>query len=675
MKALNFKIIFLTCFLVIGIVIQHYLNLSLGLMLIFGGALLILLLCSSYYNRKAILFDYFQFTLVALTFIVIGSISLSLTSPENIPYHYSKFQNSHTQVLKLTIKERIKPGGYHEKYYAKVQNLDGFPVNGLLLLNIELDSLNTALRTDDIILCKTTIKEIPQPLNPHQFDYSKYLMNQGIYHQISISDKEMVVVSTTPSSVYGYADHIRVYIDDRLRTSGLDEMSVQMIDALLLGQKQDLNKDLYDNYAKVGTVHILAVSGLHVGILLWILTWLFKPLLFLKHGRLIRVILLLALLWSYAFIAGLSPSITRAVTMFSIISVALHLKRATNIYNTLATSAFILLLINPNYLFEVGFQLSYAAVLSIVAFQPIICSVWKPKYAIANYFWQIFGVTLAAQLGVAPLSLFYFHQFPGLFFISNMVVVPLLGFILCFGIFIILLSLFSAIPPLILSAFEQLLSTLNTFIAWVAGFESFQFKNIPFDLIQLGLALFIIIFLYRVLNTKAYRPVVLCCTGIIGLQAHQIYYTSDSSSESTIIFNKSRFGIVGQSLNKELILYNNLGEGLNKEQSFITNYIRNEHMDLLTLRPLQKVYKHKDQVILSIDSTGLYKNLPFAPDIILLQFSPKVNLDRVLQELQPKLIIADGSNYKSYVTRWATTCKIQNARFHYTAKDGAFIFF
>ena len=184
--------------------------------------------------------------------------------------------------------------------------------------------------------------------------------------------------------------------------------------------------------------------------------------------------------------------------MFSIISVAMHLKQPTNIYNTLVISAFLILLCKPAFLFAVGFQMSYLAVLGIVSVQPILYKLWKPKYAVFDKLWQIFTVTLAAQAGVIPISLFYFHQFPGLFFISNIVVIPFLGLILGFGLLVMALALLNILPNFMVIAYSYIIDSLNTFVAWAAQFEDFLFRDIPFTILQVIVSYFIIMTLVQV---------------------------------------------------------------------------------------------------------------------------------------------------------------------------------
>ena len=330
------------------------------------------------------------------------------------------------------------------------------------------------------------------------------------------------------------------------------------MNALLLGQRQTIDKTIYNNYVNSGTIHILAVSGLHVGILLWILNFLFRPLLYLKYGHFIRPFILVSILWSFAIIAGLSPSVTRAVAMFSIISIAMHLKRPTNIYNTLVISAFVILLFKPAFLFSVGFQMSYLAVLGIVSVQPIIYKLWKPKYMIPDKLWQIFTVTLAAQAGVVPISLFYFHQFPGLFFISNIVVIPFLGVILGFGLLVIALALMGFLPKPIVEIYSFIIDSLNNFIAWVAQFEDFLFRDIPFTILQVICSYVIIMALVQVYKFKNFKWIAISLIGIIGFQGISFYNKFNTQNDEFIIFNKSRYSMIGHKENDKLTLYHNL---------------------------------------------------------------------------------------------------------------------
>ena len=260
-----------------------------------------------------------------------------------------------------------------------------------------------------------------------------------------------------------------------------NELSI--INAIILGQRNNISNDLFESYKNAGAIHILAVSGLHIGIILLLLNFLLSPLERIKNGKTIKLILIIILLWIYAFIAGMSASVIRAVTMFTAIAIGWISDRPSNIKNSLIVSFFFLLLIHPLFLFDVGFQLSYTAVFSIVLIQPLIIKLWHPKWKPVHYFWQLLTVSFAAQLGILPLSLYYFHQFPGLFFISSLVIIPFLGIIIGFGILIIILALFQILPQILVDIYSFIITSMNNIIDLVAQQESFIFQEIYFSIV------------------------------------------------------------------------------------------------------------------------------------------------------------------------------------------------
>ncbi|WP_246457489.1 ComEC/Rec2 family competence protein [Winogradskyella echinorum] len=673
MKLLNFTIIKLTICLVIGIVLAHYFNINFNIVLYTTIGSVILLSIYWFLLRKKIdRLPYFGL-LTYISMICIGITSYNLQDEKLRTIHYSHLRAENSNAIVFKIKERLKPDLYNNKYIVSVKSFNNEKATGQLLINIKRDSLTKSFNVDDVLFTSTALKGIQKPLNPHQFDYSKYLELKQVYHQLYLKQDELLLLSDSKTTIYGYADNLRTTINEKLIEAGFKKDALSIMNALLLGQRQTIDKTIYNNYVNSGTIHILAVSGLHVGILLLILNFLFRPLLYLKHGRFLRPLVIVILLWLFAIIAGLSPSVTRAVAMFSIISIAMHLKRPTNIYNTLVISAFIILLFKPTFLFEVGFQMSYLAVLGIVSVQPIIYKLWKPKYWIIDKPWQIFTVTLSAQVGVVPISLFYFHQFPGLFFISNIVVIPFLGLILGFGLLIIVLVLLNILPNFMVITYSYIIDSLNSFIAWVAQFEDFLLRDIPFTILQVICSYFIIIGFVQVYKYKTFKWVAMSLFGIICFQGISFYNINKTQNDVFIVFNKSRFSIIGQKENEKLMVHHNLDSLKQTTDNVIKNFKVGESIERVTSDSLQSVYQFNNKTILVVDSLGVYNGLSFNPNSVLLRNSPRLNLNRLIDSLKPKQIIADASNYKSYVKRWKATCEHKKIPFHYTNEKGAYI--
>ena len=674
MKLLNFTIIKLTICLVIGIALAHYSNIHFYTILLSTVGLIILL--GIYWLVLKTKIDRLPFfgLLTYLCMIGIGMTSYTIQNEKLGSHHYTNLTSIDSfNSIQFKIKERLKPDSYNNKYIVSLQSCNNEKATGKLLINVKRDSLTQSLSVDDLLFTTAKLEGIQKPLNPHQFDYSKYLELKQVYHQLYLTQEELLPLSNSKTTIYGYADQLRSLINIKLIAAGFKDDALSIINALLLGQRQNIDKTIYNNYVNSGTIHILAVSGLHVGIILWILNFLFKPLLYFKYGNYLRPIILVSILWTFAIIAGLSPSVTRAVAMFSIISIAMHLKRPTNIYNTLVISAFVILLFKPTFLFEVGFQMSYLAVLGIVSVQPILYKLWKPKYLVTDKLWQIFTVTLAAQAGVVPISLFYFHQFPGLFFISNIVVIPFLGLILGFGLLIIALALMNILPDFIVTAYSFVIDSLNAFIAWVAQFEDFLFRDIPFTILQVICSYFIITTLVQVYKYRNFKWVALSLVGVLCFQGVSFYNRYKTQNDAFIVFNKSRYSIIGQKHNDQLIVHHNLDSLKQKTDNVIKNFTVGETIDSTLAYKLESLYQFKNKTILVIDSLRVYQGLSFSPEIVLLRNSPKLNINRVIDSLQPELIIADASNYKTYVKRWKATCEHKKIPFHYTNEKGAFI--
>lgn len=675
MKLLNFNIIKLTTCLIVGVLIGFYFKISIKtalflFLIVFVGFCLCFIFLKQ--KKRNYLFGVFTF----LTFVALGIINTKINDETLHSSHYINLKNNVETYndISLKVTKRLKPDAYNTKYIAEILNLNKAKSSGQILINLQKDSIAQSLEIDHIYFTNNKLNEVVKPKNPFQFDYNNYLKQRNVYHQIYLSNDEFIELKNTSKSINGYADTFRNRVNEKLKNYDFKTDVLAIINALLLGQRQDISPEIYNNYVNAGVIHILAVSGLHVGIIFLILNWLFKPLHRFKYGKhLIKPLLIILILWSFAFVAGLSPSVTRAVTMFSIVTCAQFLKRPTNIYNTISISIFLMLLVKPIYLFDVGFQMSYLAVLAIVSVQPMLYKLWKTPNLVIDKFWQILTVTIAAQLGVAPLGLFYFHQFPGLFFISNLVIIPVLGIILGLGIFVIFLALLNSLPEVIAEVFSFIIDTLNAFIVWVAQFETFLLKDVSFSLYHLlvsYLVLISVIFLWKEKTTKYLNYALM---SLLLYSSVMLYTKHQNSYNEFIIFNKNRATIIGEKRNTNLQITHSFDSLKMKSDNTLKNYKVGRYINLTTIDNLNFVYPFKDDYILVVDSLGVYETKKLMSKYVLLTNSPRINLNRLIDSLKPKYIIADASNYKSYVQRWKTTCMNKKIPFHSTYEKGAFV--
>lgn len=670
MKLLAFIPIKLTLLLIVGILIGRFVPIDPAYLLIstIGLFVLLTILFILEVKTNTLLFGIGT----VLTVISLGAYSYSMAQPINQHSHYSKLEIEHNLLWNLKISEILKSNQFSNRYIATVLRVDGKPATGKLLVNIRLDPGHQQLQIDDEIILNHKVKPINPPLNPHQFDYKKYLENLGIYHQISVLPQDYIKIGHTSKTWVGIASNTRNHIIAKLKSSNFGGDELGVVQALLLGQRTDISEETYTNYQKAGAVHILAVSGLHIGILLLLIQFLLHPLKHLPNGRVLTLLLAVILLWGFAFLAGMSASIIRATTMFTFVAYALYLNRPGNSFNILALSVlFIFLFIDPNLLFQVGFQMSYAAVFAILWIYPLLQKLWFPKNRIVRYFWQLLSVSIAAQLGVLPISLYYFHQFPGLFFISNLVIIPTLGLILGIGILIILLSLINLLPKQLAWLYNEAISLMNNLIGWVAEQEIFIFTSISFDFRQLLLSFLMIALFINALTNFNYRRIAYFLISLSCFQGWTIYQNFESAEKTeVIILHQTKNSILLNRNGKELTVLSNEPDKL---KSLVKDYQIGERINSITYNSLANGYDIQNTSLLVLDSTGLYP-LNTSNNIILLTQSPKISLERLIQSTNPSEIIADGSNFKSYVARWRSTCLKNNIPFHYTGEKGAYYF-
>ena len=349
--------------------------------------------------------------------------------------------------------------------------------SGKVMLYLDQDAYRTPFEYGDLLLLSGRPQPVPGPVNPEAFDYRRFLALRYIHHQqYGRAGDALRIGSDPPSLIRAVAIEARqkaIAVFSRY-VPGEQEHAVAC--ALVLGYKDDLDDELSDAFAASGTLHVLAVSGLHVGIIFAFVMVLLKPLQRMRGGKWIVAVCSITVLWIYAFITGLSPSVLRAAMMCSVATLAGPWGRRSSLYNTFAVSAFVLLVRDPNLIYSVGFQLSYAAVFGIVRFYPPLVRMWEPSSRIVSRIWEVSCVSLAAQLSTFPLALYYFHQFPVWFLWANLVAIPISFVILVTG----LVTLAVAARPPVAVAFGHVLQGA----VWVLNRSVELTADLPFSVID-----------------------------------------------------------------------------------------------------------------------------------------------------------------------------------------------
>lgn len=614
-------------------------------------------------------------TISAFAFVLLGMLNMERIKPINDKYHYSKkYQEGNT--LSIVIKEALKHSSFYHRYIGEIRNVEHHRTEGRIMLRLSKKIHPEPLSFQHLIVTDQLLVEIKPPLNPGAFDFKAYSKRKNIFHQLDLKKNNFLVEKKDENGLKVKALQIRDKLIESLARHDFSENQFAVITALLLGKRQELSKEIIDDYKNSGAMHILAISGLHIGILLFILNFIFKPLTYLRHGRILRMIALLISLWSFAFITGLSASVIRAVSMFTAVTLGMFSNRSSNISNYLFLSMFILLLAHPLYLFDLGFQLSYTSVLAIIWLSPLVKGFWKPKNKVLSYFWNLTVISVAAQIGVLPLSLFYFHQFSGLFFASSLVIIPFLGIILGFGFLILILDQLALIPVLFIKFYDAIIGFMNNLMGFLSSHRSLVFENVSFPFLFIFLTYGLIFRLERYMKKGTVRNSIYLLGSIIIFQMALLFEKGRTQLSST-------FMVMHQTMHSTLV--DRKGEvlqtisTLKAEDPNLAKLIDPYQQQYLGLKvDIDSTFKNLltagEKRILIVDNEFVLEALEFNPEIILLRNSPKINLDRWLNLVQPEIVISDGSNYSSYSKLWKNSCERQGINFHDTFLNGAFVY-
>jgi competence protein ComEC len=361
--------------------------------------------------------------------------------------------------------------------YQFGDSLPSRPITGKVMAYFSKTDSAFALRYGDLIAIPAPIRELAPPLNPEEFDYRAYLMRKGITGQAYLRDEDWIDLQVNNGNpLYTFSYRFRDVLLASLQRCGVKNDEFGVAAAILLGYDDKLADEVRKNYVAAGSMHILCVSGMHVGIIYLLASFLLGFLNRKKWQKTLKQILLLTLIWLYAFIAGLSPSILRSALMISLVIIGEMIHRKGFIINSIAASAFILLCVNPYNLFEIGFLLSFSAVIGIVVLQKPIYNLMYVKNKVLDKAWEITAVALAAQLGTIPFTLFYFNQFTTYFWLSNLFMTPISFIVIISGMVLLLVSWIPYVNVLVGYLVWGAVYVMNTIVSWI--------ERLPFSIVK-----------------------------------------------------------------------------------------------------------------------------------------------------------------------------------------------
>jgi len=346
------------------------------------------------------------------------------------------------------------------------------------------ENFDSTITVGDQIIILVKPQKIKNMGNPFEFDYRTMMQNKAIYFSVYLSPETYRKTGIKIYRLIYLAEHVRDKLMALLNATKIEKEERAVLSALTLGYRAELDPETLDCFVDTGTIHVLSVSGLHVALIFFIISFLLTGINKGKFGTVIYPVIIIIFLWFYAFITGFSPSVQRSTVMFTFVIIGNILRRPINIYNSLSASALVLILLDPNVLFDVGFQLSYLAVFGIVLLQPPIANMIQVKNKILIWLWSMFTVSVAAQLITFPLSILYFNQFPNFFWLSNYFVIPATTFViwLTFGFFI--LSSVPVIPDLLAQLIQFTMHLMLSLLKWISTLPHAVSEGIVFSHIQ-----------------------------------------------------------------------------------------------------------------------------------------------------------------------------------------------
>ncbi len=565
--------------------------------------------------------------------------------------------------------------------------------NGSIIIYFQKDSASESLQYGDLLIINSLPNETKPPQNPSEFNYKRYLANKNIFHQSYLRhDKWIKLSSGNGNPVKAFATSLRKKLLHIFEENNVSGREYAVISAILLGQTDKIDPELIKEYRGSGAVHVLSVSGMHVGLIFISLTILLSFLDKVRRGKIIKALLMLFAIWFYAMLTGMSPSVIRASTMLSFIIIGKSLRRDADTINILLASAFFILLFNPFLITNVGFQLSYLAVGGIVLIHNAITKLFTPNNYLINKLWQVAAVSISAQVITTPLSLLYFHQFPNYFLLTSVVVFIFAGIVMYTGIFVILVSFIPYVSTISAKILVYLVFAMNKSIGFIEGLPYSVSKGININLTEAVLIYILIFALMLLFFRKAKRYAFVALTVMLLLFTSFTFKSYQHTQQKKLIVyaipKTSAYEFINGS--KQVIIADS---SLINDDNKIGFHIQNNHINCgITTKcfiPLSKNYKSEELPVFKQQSFIQFFNQRIAIvskweksqslavkmklDYLILSKNAKVNIKDVLKVFDAKLIIFDYSNSHWKTDKWENECNTLQQAYYNVLEKGAFV--
>ncbi len=569
----------------------------------------------------------------------------------------------------------------------KMLNNDSTPLKrgDLWLLMIRGDSSVEKYKMGYELSIKGLLQGPKKPSNPGAFDYGQYLFRQGVAGQIFLDTEDLNITNPNPEwSMQLFSEQIRAKCIKAFSKSGVSGSRLALLNALVLGERKGIDRELNDKFIRSGAIHFLAVSGLHVGIVYLFLNYILG--FFFKPSNPLRLTITILFLFLYAFITGFSPSVTRAVIMFSFIQSGKAFSRFINIYNILCLSAFIILLCNPMYLFHTGFWLSHLAVAGIVAFFPVINNMLSFRFILWRWLWSVVSIALAAQITTLPLSLWLFGCFPSYFLLSNLFLLPLVTPVLLLAFIILIVSGIPLISQILGAPLNDMIGFMESIVSFIEALPHSYIINIWVSL-PLALVMYLLIF-YWYQNYENKNPrLILIITILIAsiILSINIQWSIKSRNNMFIVFDAGRESLI-EVINKgHCIVF--CSPGLEATQRvFIAagfekrnivchteSYYLNETSSTQAPEVFHIKSGNKSYYLVNGGKGSINKNDSLLADVLVVSGSPIIEMDELVKSIQCKTVVFTSNCPPWKVRNWKNELNEHDILIHDIRTKGAFI--
>jgi competence protein ComEC len=482
---------------------------------------------------------------IPLLFLVIGLTSSHLYDHRNQPDHITKIGDFDQYISVIDSYTESKPKTYKvtAQIYAIKKNQKWSKVSGETLLYFNKEA-GIVPKYGEIYLLRNTLREIEPPKNPLEFDYKTYQSRKNIFTHQFLRDGDFIKAGESQEwSLLKFANSLNVYTHNVFKQFLETPKQMGVAEAMIGGMKAELDFETKQWYSATGAIHALAVSGMHVVILFWVLNQFFGS--FMNRKRLPFLFCILLSLWSYAVFTGLSPSVCRSTLMFTMIQVGTFIRRDNNSVNTLLLSGVVLLILVPNWLFDVGFQLSYLAVLGIMIIYPSLKRLMKITWWPLTWIWDVTAVSISAQILTLPLTLYYFHQFPNYFLLANPIVSLVSTFMLPAGLLLLFFAKIPYLGSLIGLLFKWSIDLLNFSVQTISKLPNALSTGLSISIVSVILLFCVIGFLLLFLKNKDVKYVKLTavCCAILTVSGSFQLFNQNKQKEVTFHFIPNGWGI------------------------------------------------------------------------------------------------------------------------------------